>query len=520
MTNNLDDFDQPEMEPNGSLEPPASGVRANLTQAWRTRPLFKLFVVMAVVGALIAVSITLFSSGPATEASHLFKPPRGLSQPPGGSSSPYFIEQTNEATKNREQTAINTGGSALPTPIGSPTNLDETANDKKAKDPLIELRAETDHLKQQLAQVQQQQQQQQQQQPARPPEAFDESLARAMQREMNKLMDGWEPHGMKDVEVTKVSDRGDKTSTAASFAPPGGTAGGPPIEVRALVPAGTVSYAQLLTEANSDVPGPILAQIVSGPLKGARAIGRFEVTSDPYLIMTFTLADLNGKDYPLNAIALDPDTTLGGMATEVDERYFSRVLLPAAAGFMQGFGQALGTGNSSLVTNGTTTIVQQSSHGITQGAFQGVAQAGQTLSQFLQNQANNTKPLVRVAAGTPMGLFFLVSVRDGGNQSYPYGASQPGMPGYNDQSLGASTLNGYNPAMMPTAGYGQTAAPTPMANPVATAGGYNNNTSNLPYPNANMPYNQNLSPAMPNNYGMISNGMPGTSNVGSTMITH
>ena len=77
---------------------------------------------------------------------------------------------------------------------------------------------------------------------------------------------------------------------------------------------------------------------------------------------------------------------------------------------MQGFGQALGQNNSSVVTNGTTTIVQQSSQGIRQGLYQGLAQTGQTLGQFFQNQANNTQPLVRVAAGTPMGLFFTSSV--------------------------------------------------------------------------------------------------------------
>ena len=89
------------------------------------------------------------------------------------------------------------------------------------------------------------------------------------------------------------------------------------------------------------------------------------------------------------------------------------MLLPAAAGFLRGLVQALGQrGSSSVVTNGTTTIVQQSGKGITQGAFQGAAQAGQTLSEYFQNQANNVQPLVRVAAGTPMGLFFITSVKD------------------------------------------------------------------------------------------------------------
>src|SRR6202021_599971 len=112
---------------------------------------------------------------------------------------------------------------------------------------------------------------------------------------------------------------------------------------KTIVPAGTVSYAQLLTEANSDVPGPILAQIMSGPLAGARAGGEFK-TLDDYLVLHFALVNFKGKDYQIDAIALDPDTTLGGMATDVDQRYFTRVILPAAAGFMQGLGSALAQG--------------------------------------------------------------------------------------------------------------------------------------------------------------------------------
>ena len=40
--------------------------------------------------------------------------------------------------------------------------------------------------------------------------------------------------------------------------------------------------------------------------------------------------------------------------------------------------------------------------GLQQGLFQGLSQAGQTMGQFFEDQANQTKPLVRVAAGTPI----------------------------------------------------------------------------------------------------------------------
>ena len=89
MTNNLEDFEQP--DENGGSLPPPRGVRANLSEAWRTRPLFKLFVLMIVVGAVIAVSISLFSGSAPLESSHFIRPPKGFTQPAGGSSSPFFI---------------------------------------------------------------------------------------------------------------------------------------------------------------------------------------------------------------------------------------------------------------------------------------------------------------------------------------------------------------------------------------------------------------------------------------------
>ena len=158
MTNNLEDFEQPELESGG--EPPSSGgIKANLAHAWRTRPLFKLLVLMVVVGAIIAVSINLFSPKPIGEQSKLAAPPSGLHQPPGGPASPYFNQQTMEAEKERETNALKTGGSELPTPIGQTKSIEEMTEPEKPKsDPLVELRNQIEHQKQEIAQMKQQQQ--------------------------------------------------------------------------------------------------------------------------------------------------------------------------------------------------------------------------------------------------------------------------------------------------------------------------------------------------------------------------
>ncbi len=462
---NLDEFDQPE-----ELGPNNQGPRnmtSNLAEAWRSRPLFKLLVLLTVIGAVVAASIGLFSGSGILNQSRIAKPPE-MTEAPGGKSSPFYIEQTKEAAERRAAAAMQSGGSALPTPVGQASDTEEMGGEGQKKDPLVELRAETEHMKQQLAQVQQQQQiqqQQVQQQPKAPPAPFDDSLAQAMQRQMQQLMESWMPHGIKTVDVTAVHENKERDeSKAAQAGAAGANANGvagaavpPPPPPKILVPAGTVSYAQLLTEANSDVPGPILAQILSGPLSGARIIGQFQVMND-YLVLQFNLADRKGTDYSINTLALDTDTTLGGLATEVDERYFSRVLLPAGASFLQAVGQTVGQGGSSIATNGTTTIVSQSSRGITQGMFTGLGQAAQTAGQFFQNEANLIKPLVRVAAGTPMGLFFVSSVYDVSPQNaanpYGYGPNGPNGPyGAYPGMAGGYPGAGYPGAGYPGAGY-------------------------------------------------------------------
>jgi intracellular multiplication protein IcmE len=441
--------------------------------------MFKFMVLLVAVFAVGIAAVSFFGgSDTNSDLVHLSKAP-SFKEAPGGKTSPYLKEQTQMANDERSQQAIQSGGSAIPTPIGQNSDVGALDGGAKKDDPLNELRVETENLKKQVQQQQVQQKQIQQQQ--RPPEQFDNSLAEAMQRQMQQLLEGWSPKGIKDVTVIRAEDL--KTEQKADQAAATAAAANAQQQQKKVVPAGTVSYAQLLTEANSDVPGPILAQIVSGPLTGARAIGSFQVANgyEKYLVLRFKIADKKGKDYQIDAYALDPDTTLGGMATEVDERYFARVILPAAAGFLQGMGQALSVGNSSIETNGSTTIATQAGNGYKQGIYNGLGTAAQTMGSFFQEQANLTKPLVRVAAGTPMGIFFVAPVYEPNENgtTTPINGVVPANGGYNNGYNGYNN-GGYNPygnnsAQGYNSGYGN-------GYPGTTVNGYGAN-SNLPYPN-------------------------------------
>jgi len=505
MTNNFenednDDFlDNEGTEAGGSDgEARKSGVSGNLAEAWRSKPLFKFMVLTVAVFVVGVGAMNLFGGSKTGEDtfSKIGAPPVNLKGTPGGQVSPYVREQTELANQQRSNQAIASGGSALPTPVGRVDDMNSLDGVGGDNDALKELRAETEMLKKQLQQQQVQQVQYQQQSQQRQPERFDNTLSEAMQRQMKNLLDGWSPKGIKNVVVTKE----DKASSTASSVPAGamgsmvsGAAATVPAleEVKkAKVSAGTVSYAQLLTEANSDVPGPIMAQIVSGPLSGARAIGSFQVANgyDKYLVLKFSLADKNGVSYGIDAYALDPETTLGGMATEVDERYFSRVVLPAAAGFLQGLGQVMGQGNTSVRETGTTTITDTASGGFKEGMYNGLGVAAKTMGQFFQQQSNLTKPLVRVAAGTPIGMFFVSPVYEDGVGGYAYNramAAQGIATGYP-----GTTVSGYGAV-------GQANGVVPYPNYANSSGGMspmnvlgNQGMGGLPFPMSIQGYGQ------------------------------
>ena len=173
-----------------------------------------------------------------------------------------------------------------------------------------------------------------------------------------------------------------------------------------LVPSGTINYAQILIEANSDVPGPVLAQLVSGPLSGARLIGSF-TTAEDVLVLSFNSIVVDGFNQSISAIAIDPNTTLPGVATDVNNRYWQRIVLPAAARFLEGVGAAIAQDTETTVTvSGDTVVEETSSLDLEQELGRGAEEGFQEIAEFMDEQSDGIQPLIRVRRGTPVGIFF------------------------------------------------------------------------------------------------------------------
>ena len=164
----------------------------------------------------------------------------------------------------------------------------------------------------------------------------------------------------------------------------------------------------MITEANSDAQGPVLAQINGGPLDGSRIIGKFQVTDNELMTLNFDTVVVDGISYDISAIALDPKTTLPALASDVDHHYLKKVVLPMASSFVTGLANAVSqSGLTSVSIQGaSSTTATQNSPNQKQEVSAGFDKAGQALQKFVDDENARTKTTVILKAGTPIGILF------------------------------------------------------------------------------------------------------------------
>ena len=433
-----DDFDNFD---DGNFDDFSSG--STLKDSWQNNPVLKIFIVVAVIIAVVA-AILIFSGKEDERDSRLS---RGLDQSEtlGGEISPNYEEALEDVNRQRLETAQRTGNSTIPMLINPEEQelLTETEElpPYQEFDPLASFRANVEEAQPftpenpapepTLVAPEQVFTQQAQPVPAPSPEAV-QNLAQAMSASISDIIGNHSPKAARINQITAsdylqnmaANDMNMNSTNVSSQMVDTDGDGIPDTELgvelnddsgsvaieTVLVPSGTINYAQVLIEANSDVPGPVLVQLVSGPLAGARMIGSFSVMSD-LLVLTFNSIIIDGLNQPVNAIALDPNSTLPGIASEVNQRYFKRVLLPAAAKFLEGVGSAIAQDSQTTVTvSGDTVIQETEALDFEQELGRGVEASFGEISEFMQDEADDTEPMVRVSRGTPIGVFFLQPV--------------------------------------------------------------------------------------------------------------
>lgn len=414
MSDDLDDDDISLDDSFDDFEGKEGG--GTLGDLWRDNAMFKIGVIVGGV-VLLFLIISLFSGDDTPTAESYVGSTSDLTSTPGTEeASQSYIDAITEVNEADVEQALATGDSSLPVPIEPPVGqITLPDEEEEAEDPLQRWRRlQEERLEREIQQRQNVLPQQDTTADVERAEAV-QALADAMAQQMSSILEAKSEIGLSSMKMTdpdfleflKEDEMEDEEELLLDE-------NGEPIEEEimgeVLLPAGEIVYAQLLTEANTDTPGPVLAEIMSGPLKGSRILGTFEEQNE-LLTLNFDTIVYEEESLTVDAVGLDPDTTLPGMATEVDHRYLKRVILPAAAAFIEGYAGAIAeTTTVTVVTDGGTVVDGEEEPDNTEEVATGIEEAGQELGEILDDMAEETQILVRIAAGTPIGILFLEPV--------------------------------------------------------------------------------------------------------------
>jgi intracellular multiplication protein IcmE len=383
----------------------------SLGGVFRDNPAAKIAAVAGGIVLIFVIIIILGRKSDPLDQSYL-SGTQQIQAPPGSeAASQEYIEAIQEVNERDVEIAEATGGSALPTPIEPPVGvltLPEQESDEE--DPLQRWRRlQEERLQRELQQAQTIE-------PATLPddgarvEAIQQ-LSAIMSAQMQAILDSQ----TNNIAYRSISTPEQYEEEEEFLDDANGNFDGNGLEEEIiqeiLLPAGQIAYAQLLIEANTDAPGPVLAHVLSGPLKGGRLIGSFEAQRSVLTLSFSSITLEDGTTLGVNAIALDPNTTLPGLATEVDRRYLARIMLPAAAAFITGFADAIAeSGRTTVTISGDTVSEETSDASDDQEVATGIAEMGEELSEIIDEEVEQIVPMIRIAAGTPMGVLFLAPV--------------------------------------------------------------------------------------------------------------
>ncbi|NCO03708.1 MAG: type IV secretion protein DotG [Alphaproteobacteria bacterium] len=423
-----EDFDLGEFDDSGFDD---VGGQNTLSDIWKNNPIVK-FVVIGGAVVLLIIGFIVFGKKSESVPVSMVSGNSEVAELPGQNEvSPAFQQAIEDVNERRVEEAIRTGESTMPMsadPMKGTIPLQFEEPDEE--DPLERWRRlQEERIRQQQAVVPEPAPQpvpvQQQPQPVDTVTPAINALSPAMSAQIEGILNGqFEPtlnvvqvanqdylEGLQEEANIKLEKELEKQNQAIAAAAEETT-----IIEDILLPAGTIEYGQLITEANTDAPGPVLAIISSGPLKGSRIIGSFTAT-DNYLTLSFNTVVIDGVSYSADAVAIDPNTTLPGIVTEVDNRYFKRVMLPTAAAFITGLTEAISESGTTTVTINNETVTEESQDQDSgQEVASGIADAGEEIEELLNEIADGVEPMIRVAAGTPIGILFTSAVTSGTSQ--------------------------------------------------------------------------------------------------------
>jgi YD repeat-containing protein len=228
----------------------------------------------------------------------------------------------------------------------------------------------------------------------------------AMSGQMSQLLASWAPPSQQVVVGVDIANGVAGAAGAAGIAGgAGGTAGSS--AAAAFVKAGTIMFAVLDTAVNSDEPGPVMATITEGKLKGGKLLGTMSLQGQNAML-SFNVLNLPGagSSLPVNVVAIDPGTARTAISSDTDNHYMLRYGTLFASSFLSGYAQALAQSGSTTTITLNGIVHQIPPFNSQQKIMMALGNVGQQYSNVLGNLVN-TPPTVKIYAGTGVGILFL-----------------------------------------------------------------------------------------------------------------
>lgn len=349
-----------------------------------------------------------------------------VSSVPGTSDSARHNELVQEANRRKAKEAMESGGSAVPRLTANP--------DPNQKDPfdLISKRPEEAASGNGVIPVapvaQQAPAQQQAAEPVQRQAPAPKAQARALdQRQVEQAMAGllasWTPSGQgMETDHTGKGAQKSGQGEAGAYAPSAAQSAAAPkasstqSQSGASVKAGHIMHAVIVTAVNSDEPGPVMAEIVSGPFAGSRLLGSFELPENGQnVVLKFDVLSMPSmnKSVPIKSFAVEPNTGRTALSSDVDNHYAQRYGVLMAASLMKGYAQAISQSGSTQTTSigfggvGSTTTFPTLDAKKTNRVALG--EVGSELGSAMKGNFNRP-PTVTLNSGTPVGILFMKDV--------------------------------------------------------------------------------------------------------------
>ena len=222
---------------------------------------------------------------------------------------------------------------------------------------------------------------------------------------------------------------------------------------------GDTARARMMLGLSSDLPGPAIAEITTGPLTGARVSGSFAVNDAAGgLQLQFASISLpDGRELPIQAIGLSPWT--GGQVTRSrrDPRYLQRYGGIAAAGAVSGAATAVATPSTRTTIADGAVVVEQSEATRRQVIASALAPAAGAVASDLARRTV-AGPLIELDQGAPIVVLFTASAGPQGAAANPAAglplppaaqASLPLLQLLADEALQGAPAGGLAPATLP-----------------------------------------------------------------------